>query len=138
MVYQFAFKYGYLLPEEERNLAYAACFTHDVIEDCRQTYNDVKSVCGETVAEMTYAVSTEKGKTRKERANLKYYNDMVLVKNSPYLKLCDRLANITYSKQTGSSMFDAYKKEHKDFVKNLSYFKPILKPMFDELDALFM
>ena len=79
------------------NTLYSACFTHDLIEDCRVTYNDIVDdmwaitnshmyafpmmmtahdiVNG--IADITYAVTNEKGKDRSQRANKKYYNGIV-------------------------------------------------------------
>ena len=38
---------------------------HDVIEDARQIYNDVRQQLGETVAELAYSLTNEKGRNRK-------------------------------------------------------------------------
>ena len=136
MVYEFACKYVHLLPDNKIiSDVLASCWVHDVIEDCRQTYNDVKNVLGERVADIAYALTNEKGKTRKERANDKYYEG---IRNTPfatYVKICDRLANVTYSKQSKSKMIEAYRKENEDFKNqlwSLSYQK-----MFDDLAACF-
>ena len=67
MVYDFGCKFAHLLNADEVDSALAACWTHDTIEDTRQTYNDVKKRCGETVAEAVYAVTNEKGRTRADR-----------------------------------------------------------------------
>ena len=45
-------------------------------------------------------------------------------KFAPFIKACDRLANIRYSKETGSRMFDIYKKEMKDFIEEKLPVKP--------------
>jgi len=132
MVYDFACKYVHLLPDNKTiSEVLAACWVHDVIEDCRQTYNDVKNVLGERVADIAYALTNEKGKTRKERANDKYYEG---IRNTPfaaYVKICDRLANATYSKQSNSKMIEAYRKENEDFKKQL--WSPAYQEMFDDL-----
>jgi len=136
MVYDFACKYVHLLPDNKTiSEVLAACWVHDVIEDCRQTYNDVKNVLGERVADIAYALTNEKGKTRKERANDKYYEG---IRNTPfavYVKICDRLANATYSKQSGSKMIEAYKKENEDFKKQL--WSLAYQEMFDDLAGCF-
>jgi (p)ppGpp synthase/HD superfamily hydrolase len=136
MVYDFAVKYIHLLPNNKvASDVLAACWVHDVIEDCRQTYNDVKNVLGITVADIAYALTNEKGKNRKERANDKYYSG---IRNTPYaafIKICDRLANSTYSKQSGSSMINAYKKENKEFKEQL--WSLAYQEMFDELAECF-
>lgn len=134
MVYNFGLKYIYLIPKEYQDAVLAACWTHDVIEDCRQTYNNVKNACGVTVADITYALTNEKGKTRKERANAKYYQGIKDVQFATFVKLCDRLANITYSKHTGGDMINAYRTENTFFKKSLwdeKYFD-----MFKEIENL--
>lgn len=119
MVAKFAESYQYLIPENLRQDFIAAAWTHDVIEDARQTYNDVKNATNKNVAELTYALTNEKGKNRKERASKKYYQDMRLVEGALLLKICDRLANVTYSKMFGSRMYKAYENENADFILNV-------------------
>lgn len=96
-----------------------AAFGHDLIEDTRVSYNDVDSALGSAVAEIIYAVSNEKGKNRKERANDKYYEGIRNTPGAVFVKLCDRIANVQYSKMTGSRMFEMYKKENPEFTKAL-------------------
>ena len=108
-----------LIPHQDYELVKASCWVHDVIEDCRQTYNDVKNVCGVEVAEIAYALTNEKGKTRKDRANDAYYDGIMQVKYAPFVKLCDRIANMAYSKSIGSNMFDMYRKENASFISKL-------------------
>ena len=135
MVYDFACKYIHLLPNNRViSEVLAACWVHDVIEDCRETYNDVKNVLGERVADIAYALTNEKGKTRKERANDKYYEG---IRNTPfadYIKICDRMANVKYSKDKGSRMIEVYRKENEEFKKQL-WSLPV-QEMFDELAGL--
>jgi (p)ppGpp synthase/HD superfamily hydrolase len=115
-----------------------ACWGHDLIEDTRNTYNDVKNVLGEEVAEIVYALTNEKGKNRKERANTKYYYGIRQNKAAVFVKLCDRIANVMYSKNSKSGMIIAYKKENKDFEKMLGRHTSsrVLEPMFARLDNL--
>jgi len=124
-------RFIHLIPEEDRKLVEASCWVHDVIEDCRQTYNDVKNVCGEQVAEIAYALTNEKGKTRKERANENYYKGILEIKYAPFVKLCDRIANIEYSKDSASRMFKMYCKENNDFARKL--YKPEYSEMIEYL-----
>ena len=35
--------------------------------------------------------------------------------------MCDRIANVQYSKMTGSRMFEMYKKENDEFIVKLGY-----------------
>lgn len=116
-----------------------ACFGHDLIEDTRVSYNDVKEVLGEYIADIVYAVSNEKGKNRKERANNKYYNSIVKTEGAVFVKLCDRITNVQYSKMTGSKMYEMYQKENKDFLDNLQLIVEGYEytPMVNYLNSLF-
>lgn len=117
-----------------------ACWGHDLIEDTRTSYNDVKIVLGQTAANIIYAVTNEKGKTRKERANDKYYEGIRNTEGAVFVKLCDRIANVQYSKMTNSSMFEKYKEENNNFIEQLGWFGDVTHPyydMFADLQALF-
>ena len=98
-----------------------ACWGHDLIEDTRCSYNDVKENLGETAANIIYAVTNEKGKSRKERANEKYYEGIRNTPGAVFVKLCDRIANVQYSKMTKSRMFEMYNKELDNFIVSLGY-----------------
>lgn len=112
-------KHLHLIPAENRADVLAACWLHDTIEDCRLTYNDVKAEFGETIAELVYALTNEKGRTRKDRANAVYYEGIRNTPNAVFVKLCDRLANIRYSAGSNSRMLAVYQKEHDDFIAAL-------------------
>ena len=133
--YDYAKKFIHLVDFEDQQDVLASSWTHDVIEDCRQSYNDVKKNCNEQVAEITYALTNEKGKTRKERANDKYYQGIRDAKNATFVKLCDRMANISYSKEHGSKMFEMYKKENEEFKSRI--YSKNYEEMFEEIDRLF-
>ena len=122
MVAQAAKDFMHLIPDGERkhNLMSAA-YGHDLIEDTRVSYNDVKSVLGEFAADIIYAVSNEKGKNRKERANEKYYEGIRDTPGAVFVKLCDRIANVQYSKMTKSRMFEMYRKENDHFLTSLGF-----------------
>ena len=100
-------RYGYAVCVDERHIVplFFGAFYHDSIEDARLTYNDVVRTARRWMsdeqaimaAEMVYALTNEKGRTRAERANDKYYHGIRTTPYAPFLKLSDRLANITYS-----------------------------------------
>jgi len=100
-----------------------ALSAHDLIEDARMTYNDIKdlaselgnSIAGEVVADIVYTVTDEKGKTRKERKSDKYYKELSQNKFAVFVKLADISANTLFSKLTGSSMYSKYKAEFANF-----------------------
>jgi (p)ppGpp synthase/HD superfamily hydrolase len=117
-----------------------ACWGHDLIEDTRTSYNDVEKVLGRVTANIVYAVTNEKGKNRKERANKKYYDGIRKTEGAVFVKLCDRIANVQYSKMTKSSMFDKYKQENNHFITELGWFGDVTHPyydMFADLQSLF-
>lgn len=117
-----------------------AAYGHDLIEDTRVSYNDVKEVLGLVPADIIYAVTNEKGKNRKERANDKYYEGIRNTPGAVFVKLCDRIANVQYSKMTGSRMFEMYKKENINFMVQLGRMEPNqqpYEPMFKYLINLF-
>lgn len=108
-----------LIPPAERQDVMDGIYVHDVLEDTHKTYNDLKSELGLSAAEYSYALQNEKGKTRVERANAKYYQGIKNYKHATFVKLCDRYANTIYSKQNGSSMFKKYKSEWPAFKSKL-------------------
>ena len=98
-----------------------AAWGHDLIEDTRVSYNDVTKALGPKVADIIYALTNEKGKDRSERANDKYYEGIRNTPGAVFVKLCDRIANVEYSKMTGSRMFEMYKKENQKFMIQLGH-----------------
>ena len=98
-----------------------ATWGHDLIEDTRVSYNDVETHLGQEAADIIYAVTNEKGKCRKERANDKYYEGIRNTPGAVFVKLCDRIANVQYSKMTRSRMFEMYWKENDQFMTSLGY-----------------
>lgn len=54
-------QFKHLIPESQWPIVEGACWCHDVIEDCRQTYNDVKKATRTEVADIVYALTNEKG-----------------------------------------------------------------------------
>ena len=125
----------HLIPEKDRDLVRAGCWTHDIIEDARLTYNDVKVQCGTDVAEIAYALTNEKGRTRKERANAKYYQGIRDTQYAQFVKCCDRIANILNSVNNGGNMLGMYAKEHEHFKREL--YSEDLTSMFLRMEELF-
>jgi (p)ppGpp synthase/HD superfamily hydrolase len=123
-----------IIPEGSREAVLASCWAHDTIEYTRKTYNDVKNALGSDVADIVYALTNEKGKTRKDRANAKYYRGIRDTPYATFVKVCDRIADVTYSKETGSSMFNAYVKENTIFMDEL--YHPTYEALFDQLEAV--
>ncbi|MBQ8046611.1 MAG: hypothetical protein IJ196_01635 [Prevotella sp.] len=119
--------YGFhldMVAEEVRRYGHAVCaceddvlplmfgaFFHDSIEDARLTYNDVMQKArlwlteeqALTAAEIVYALTNDKGRTRAERAGERYYEGIRSTPYAPFVKLCDRIANYTYSARQAES-----------------------------------
>ena len=139
MVVQAAKDFEKLIPVSKRYTVIMAAWGHDLIEDTRVSYNDVSKNLGEEVADIIYAVTNEKGKNRKERANEKYYEGIRKTSGAVFVKLCDRIANVQYSKMTKSRMFEMYKEENLKFEKMLGRYteNKHLEEMFRYLNDLF-
>jgi (p)ppGpp synthase/HD superfamily hydrolase len=121
MVAQAAKDFAHIVTYADVEIVKLAAYGHDLIEDTRVSYNDVVEVLGIEAADIIYAVSNEKGKTRKERANENYYAGIRSTPYAVFVKLCDRIANVQYSKMTKSRMFEMYKKENEHFIKELGW-----------------
>lgn len=108
---------------------------HDILEDCDITYNDIKTMFGEEVADTIYCVTDELGKNRKERKQrtLPKINSNERAKR---LKLADRIGNGRRSKKKGHSMFKKYQIEYPEF-KNHLHVPGEEDAMWKELDKLF-
>ncbi len=111
-----AYRFIHLIPVESRPYVIASCWLHDSIEDARMSYNDVKAVTNEKVAEIVRAVTNNgRGRNRKERMPDFIYIEIRDTDCATFVKFCDRIANIEYSGKT-----DMYEKEHPHF-KNMLY-----------------
>ena len=125
-VAHYAKVYGYNVCENDNDilpLIFGAYF-HDSIEDARLTYNDVTVIARKymtnqqayVATEIVYALTNEKGRNRTERANEKYYSGIRETPFAPFVKMCDRFANMSYSSINKSRMIDVYKKEFEHFL----------------------
>ncbi len=74
---------------------------------------------GKEEADIIYALTNEKGRNRAERGNDKYYEGIRNTPGAIFVKLCDRIANVQYSKMTKSRMFEMYKKENPEFMSKV-------------------
>lgn len=118
-VFNLGLKYIHLVPWNYRTDVLIGLLFHDSLEDANVTYGDIKKLYGEKVADIAYALTNDKGKTREERAGAKYYRG---IRNTPYatfVKIMDRLSNVAYSKSKGSVMYRKYILEMPKFVSSL-------------------
>jgi DNA-directed RNA polymerase beta' subunit len=136
MVEDVADKFNHLLPDDHEVYVkvYSGIWVHDIIEmDC-DNYNGIKQILGVDVAELSFVLQPDQGRNRDERNSVKMYNRIKETEYATFIKLCDRIANCTYSKRTGTSMFKKYKKENARFKEML--YDEKYKAMFDYLDEL--
>lgn len=112
-------KFLSIIPFVFWEIVQCGAYLHDSVEDARKSYNDVKKVFGFHIAEIVFALTNDKGRTRHERAGWRYYFGIRKVKFARYDKLCDRIQNVIYSKTNKSSMFNVYRAENNYFVNSL-------------------
>ena len=142
LVASFVSRYGYLVAESEADIMvlYGRAYLHDTIEDARMTYNDIvkfiddfrvgslvlpeeiKRKLEEQVPEIVYALTNEKGRNRKERANETYYKGIRDTRFASFIKMCDRLANIQYTMMFvfANRMLEVYRREYPEFIRSIS------------------
>lgn len=137
MVVKAAKDFIYLIPVDKIYIVIAACWCHDTIEDARQNYNSIKKVTNKDVAEIVRAVTNYgRGRNRDERMPDFVYEDICNTPFATFVKLCDRIANVQYSKMTGSDMFEKYKKEH-DHFKSMLHVQGENDPLWEYLNDIF-
>lgn len=131
--------FSHLLEEGHRQYTIpCGILAHDAISDARMTYNEIKDVCGDIVADIV-VLCTEfmRGKTRDERFPEQFYNELITNKLAVFVKLMDNIANIKYGLLTNSTMFDKYCKEYQE--KTVKYIKPNFPeyaPIFEYIEKL--
>ena len=133
-------RYGYYVCSDEADvlpLLFGAYY-HDAIEDARRTYNDVLRTARQFMdeeqallaAEIVYALTNDKGRTRAERAGERYYQGIRSTPYAPLVKLADRLANATYSFRhlnekndfsgLNAQMKEVYRREMPHFLQSIT------------------
>ncbi len=144
-------KYGHFVASGEADLLvlYAAVYFHDAIEDARVSYNNLVAIfldlgldrhSSVSAADVVYALTNLRGKTRAERASDEYYR---LIRETPFasfVKMCDRLANVAYSTRFGLSdrMAGVYRDENVHFVQAVceQTVTPVPEAMITELNLM--
>jgi len=129
-------KFIHLVSNDNQESVINGCWCHDLIEDTRQSYNDVlENTSYETAEIVRVCTNLTRGRNRAERMPDWIYKDIKETPNALFVKLCDRIANCQYSRMTGSSMFTKYQKEHAHF-KEMLYTKGYLQVMWDYLEEV--
>ena len=75
-------------------------------------------------AEIVYALTNDKGRTRAERAGERYYQGIRQTPYAPLVKLADRVANMTYSATHDNAdnvhMREVYRRELPHFLEAIT------------------
>lgn len=127
-------RYLYYIESDKHDVVITAGYGHDLVEDTEVTESFLIKNFGYEVADIIYRVSNERGRDRKER-NFKTYpkiwrNDLAI-----FVKLADRIANTTNSKNTGYRMYKTYQKEYPIFRYALMV-RELYPDMWKELDEI--
>jgi (p)ppGpp synthase/HD superfamily hydrolase len=96
-----------------------AAFCHDLMEDAKQTYNNICDVAGKEVADITLGVTDVPAENRLMK-HLLTMGKTVRDYRAIILKMADMYSNAKYSKDNGSSMYLKYVAEYR-------YRKPIFE-----------
>jgi len=134
MVAESVYKYGHEVCKDEQDVLplFFGVYYHDSIEDARFSYNNVKTRAlqfmneqqAHVAAEIVFAMTNDKGRTRAERASERYYQGIRETPYAPFVKLADRLANITYSfthnNEANAHMRSVYQQELPHFLKAIT------------------
>lgn len=127
-------QFGHLVCVREEDVLplFFGGYYHDSIEDARLTYNDVMHTARQYLTEeqallateIVYALTNDKGRNRSERAGEKYYEGIRTTPYAPFVKLCDRMANITFScsgtDAINRHMRDVYRQEVPHFLSSIN------------------
>lgn len=128
-------KFKHLLTEDEYIIAVCGAWCHDLIEDTGVTFNDVKKVVGEEIAHIAFLLTNHRGKIRTERANDDYYLGIKGDNIALFIKLCDRLGNMTHGLlYDNKHMFNCYVDELPHFKENL--YNGLYDEMWDFLEHI--
>lgn len=149
MVVDMAVKYRYIFTNQiDAEITIGAAMCHDLMEDAKQTYNNIVDGCGGfmslRVADVTLAVTDVPAENRLMK-HLLTMGKTVKDYRALILKMCDMGSNGAYSKRTGSRMYKKYVAEYAYrkpiFQMALAWYKDelnqdILAELWEELDEI--
>lgn len=149
LVVEQAKKWKSLINPEDWILVLYGAWGHDLIEDARVSYNDIKmfkfqvmngdkmiSTFIPEVSDIIYACTELRGKNRDERHGPEYIKGLKENKYGLFVKLCDISANIGFGILTNSSMVDKYRKEFPKFKEQL--YLDEYKDLFEHIEKLLL
>ena len=135
--YEVAKRYIKYLNEDEIEDTLCAVFLHDTVEDTEITPNMIRQLFNDRIASIVLAVSNEMGWDKKEIL-FKTLPKIWQNKLATFVKLCDRIANTTNSKnnmdEKSSGLYKRYQLEYPVFRYALR--NKLYEDMWVELDEL--
>lgn len=99
---------------------WCAAWLHDTVEDTPVTYQDLKQLFGEEVAELVWRVTDELGRNRKERKE-KTWPKTAETSASLILKLADLAANVEACFREPSKLQQMYRKEWPEMKERFTH-----------------
>jgi GTP pyrophosphokinase len=105
-------------------------YLHDTMEDGAISFNKIKRYFGNDIAEITYCVTDEQGRGRKEK-KFKTYPKIKSNPDALIIKLADRIANIEHGGKV-----DMYSSEYEDFRNAIYTGDRMAEPMWAYLEKL--
>lgn len=130
MTVSFAIKYLYLIPKEDAEIVIASCWLHDIIEDCQVSKNEIVKVSDVRVADIVVALSK-----KKNQSILTYYRTIANTPLASFVKICDRFANLSYSREKKNyKMLSKYYDEMPVFVNVL--YEPVYEIMIQDIKKI--
>lgn len=130
-------RYSYILDGnmDDFKKAIIIGYLHDIVEDCRLTFNDLSKLIGVDMARLVMKlVCDPRGETKEDRLNDEYYAGVNEHFLTAFVKLADRIANIEHGLLHSSSMVSTYRKGMDKIYKHFT--DPRLKPMIDYIEGI--
>ena len=116
-----------------------SAYLHDIIEDTHVSKRELKTIFGDRIADIVWAVSDGEGSSRRERKAVAYKKIQSLGDDAIAIKLADRIANVSNSRAHNARMYKMYKREQDGFKSALfvSESRAEVIQMWQHLDNLF-
>ena len=127
--------FKHLLNLGDIDLAQMGADGHDLIEDCRITYNELLNMIGKEVADIIFACTELRGRSRDERHGQLYYDTLKESRLGTFVKLCDIIANAKMGLLENSNMYYKYQKEFHHVKEQL--YREEFKEMFDYMEKIY-
>jgi len=112
----------YALSDEDYDVAYAAAWLHDIVEDTEVEPYTIHNEFGHRIYDIMMAVTDPftPNWTREQKKDHVYKKMQKAERLATMVKLCDRAANVEFGNMTkNEKKLDMYRKEHPEFKSAL-------------------